>query len=309
MNSEVVVAGIIQILGLVLAPLAVGVVSLVKARLQGRRGAGPLQPYRELRRIWRKSSIMPGEAGTLYRAAPAVITASLVPIFLLVPVAGVGPSWGLGNDALVLVGLLALARLAIALAAWDTGTGFGLMGASRDLMVGVFAEGVLLLVVLLAAIGAGGSTDLIAMSNAVVGSHAWSQPIHWCAAFGFALVALAETGRQPIDNPDTHLELTMIHEGPLLEYGGRDLAFLHWASAARFWLMAALGAALFAPAPEPFPARVAAFVGAILVLSILVAMTETVVAKMRILRIPLLLGAGAAICLIGLASRMMGAGG
>lgn len=309
MSAEVAIAGIIQVLGLLLAPLAIGVVSLVKARLQGRRGAGPLQPYRELRRIWQKSSIMPGDAGALYRAAPAVITASLIPMFLLIPVAGVGPSWGLGNDALVLVGLLALARFVIALAAWEAATGFALMGASRDLMVGVFAEGVLLLVVLLAAIGAGGSTDLIAMSNAVVGTHVWSQPFHWCAAFGFALVALAETGRQPIDNPDTHLELTMIHEGAMLEYGGRDLAFLHWASAARFWLMAALGAALFAPAPESFPARIAAFLGTILVLSMLVAMTETVVAKMRILRIPLLLGAGSAICLIGLASRMMGTGG
>ena len=309
MNAETAIAAIVQLSGLVLAPLVVGLVAQFKSRLQGRRGAGALQPYREIRRIWAKSSILPGEAGAIYRAAPAVVTAALIPIFLLLPIAGVGPSWGFGNDALVVVGLLALTRFAIALAAWDTGTGFALMGASRDLMVSVFAEAVLVLVVLLAAIGADGSTDLVAMSNAAAGADAWAQPIHWCAAFGFVLVALTETGRQPIDNPDTHLELTMIHEGPLLEYGGRDLAFLHWAGAARLWLMGALAAALFAPAVGSFAARLGSFAVVILLGCVLLAVTETAVSKMRILRIPLLLGSGTVICLIGLASHLIGIGG
>lgn len=308
MTLQPAVAGLVQILGLALAPLFLGFVAQIKAVLQGRRGPGSLQPYRELRRLWGKSSIQPGTTGLVYRSAPAVVAASLTTVFLLVPVAGVGASWGFGNDVLVVVGLFALARFAIALAAWDTGTGFALMGASRDLMIGVFAEGLMMLVVLLAAIGADGSTDLIAMTGAARGAGAWEQPIHWCAAFAFVLVALTEAGRQPVDNPDTHLELTMIHEGPLLEYAGRDLAVLQWAGAARLWLMAMLAAALFAPAAGSFAARLGELAAVLLLLGVGLAFTETAVAKMRILRIPLLLGGGAVICLIGLASHLIGGG-
>ena len=124
----------------------------------------------------------------------------------------------------MLVGLLALARFAIAAAAWDTGNGFALMGAARDLMIAVFGEALLVLALLVAALPAH-STDLRGDERArPAGAHIWSEPAHWCGAIAFALVILVETGRQPIDNPDTHLELTMIHEGPLLEYAGRDLA-------------------------------------------------------------------------------------
>ena len=131
------------------------------------------------------------------------------------------------------------------------------MGAGRDLTFAVFAEGALLLVILLAALTAGGSTDLVAMSDAASGGAPWQEPMHWCAAVAFAIVALTETGRQPVDNPDTHLELTMVHEGPLLEYAGRDLACLQWAASARLWLMIAPGAGLFLPAPAPSRARLA----------------------------------------------------
>ena len=152
--------------GLVLAPLLPGLVQHWKARLQGRRGPTPLQPYRELRRLWSKSTVAPEPSGSVYRLAPAVVAAAVLLALLVVPVAGHAPSWGLGHDALVLVGLLALGRFAVTLAAWDSGSGFALMGASRDLTFAVFAEGVLLLVILLAAIGAGGDTDLTAMSTA-----------------------------------------------------------------------------------------------------------------------------------------------
>ena len=227
---------------------------------------------------------------------------------LLVPIAGRSPTWGLGHDALVVVGLLALGRVAITAAAWDTGSGFALMGAGRDLTFAVFAEGVLVLVVLLAAIVAGGSTDLIAMSDAAAGSHVWSEPLHWCAGLAFALVALAETGRQPVDNPDTHLELTMVHEGPLLEYAGRDLACLQWAAAARLWVMTLLAAELFLPKGGSFAVRLAALAGAAVVICAALAVAETSLAKMRILRVPLFLGGGAALCIIGLASWLAGVG-
>jgi formate hydrogenlyase subunit 4 len=197
-----------------------------------------------------------------------------------------------------LVGLLALGRFAIALAAWDTGSGFALMGAARDLTFAVFAEAVLLLVLVLAAREAGGTTDLLALG--AVGDDAWGDPSRWCAALAFALVAIAETGRQPVDNPDTHLELTMVHEGPLLEYAGRDLALLAWAASARLWLMLVLGAALFAPSAGSFVAGLAIAAAAVGGLCAAVAVTETTLAKMRVLRVPLFLGAGAALCIAGL---------
>lgn len=302
MSGTTALSGGFQVLGLLGAPLLSGCVQHLKGRLQGRPGPSPLQPYRELRRLWRKTSVAPALATAVYRLAPAVVASTLVLVALLVPIAGRSPDWGLGHDALVLVGLLALGRFAISAAAWDTGSGFALMGAGRDLTFAVFAEAVLLLALLLAAILAGGSTDLLAMSDAAAGSDVWSQPLHWCAALAFVLVALTETGRQPVDNPDTHLELTMVHEGPLLEYAGRDLACLQWAASARLWVMTLLAAELFLPKPGSFGLRLAALAGAVLAVCVALAVTETSLAKMRILRVPLFLGGGAALCAIGLAS-------
>jgi formate hydrogenlyase subunit 4 len=301
-SGATALSGGFQVLGLLGAPLLSGCVQHLKGRLQGRPGPSPLQPYRELRRLWRKTSVAPALATAVYRLAPAVVASTLVLMALLVPIAGRSPDWGLGHDALVLVGLLALGRFAISAAAWDTGSGFALMGAGRDLTFAVFAEAVLLLALLLAAILAGGSTDLLAMSDAAAGSDVWSQPLHWCAALAFVLVALTETGRQPVDNPDTHLELTMVHEGPLLEYAGRDLACLQWAASARLWVMTLLAAELFLPKPGSFGLRLAALAGAVLAACVALAVTETSLAKMRILRVPLFLGGGAALCAIGLAS-------
>ena len=308
MTTAAAVAGAAQLAGLALAPLAVGTVQHAKGRLQGRPGPSLIQPYRELRRLSRKSAVQPELATAVYRLAPAMVAASVAIAVLLVPIGGVAPDWGLGHDALVLVGLLALGRFAVTIAAWDTASGFALMGAARDLTFAVFAEGVLLLVVLLAALPAGGSTDLLAMSDAAAGADIWSEPLHWCAALAFALVALTEAGRQPVDNPDTHLELTMVHEGPLLEYAGRDLACLQWAAGARLWLMLVLGIELFVPKSGPFAARLAIVAGAALVLCMALALTETTFAKMRILRVPLFLAGGGALCLVGLGSWLAGGG-
>jgi formate hydrogenlyase subunit 4 len=224
---------------------------------------------------------------------------------LIVPFAGRSATSGLGNDALVLVGLLALARFALAAGAWDTGCGFALMGSARDLMIAVFGEALLVLALLVAALPAH-STDLVAMSSAASGLHVWRDPAHWCGAIAFALVVLVETGRQPIDNPDTHLELTMIHEGPLLEYGGRDLAYLQWAAAARHWVMLMIAAQLFLPHWGSFAVNAALSIGAVAVLCGALALTETAQAKMRILRVPALLGLGCVIALAGAGSWIAG---
>ena len=243
----IVVATAIQIIGgIAVAPLLPGVTQTIKARLQGRRGPSPMQPYRELRKLWGKGPCRSAAPTIVYRLAPCVVAAATALALLLVPIAGIAPDWSLGNDALVLVGLLALARFALAASSWDTGSGFALMGSSRDLTVSVFVEALLVLAIVLAALPAG-STDFVSMVAAASGPGAWSEPAHWCAAAAFGLVVLAETGRQPIDNPDTHLELTMIHEGPLLEYAGRDLALLEWSVAARHWIVLVLGAQLFLP--------------------------------------------------------------
>jgi formate hydrogenlyase subunit 4 len=305
MSSATAAAGALQVAGGLLAPLAAGTVQTLKARLQGRPGPTPLQPYRELRRLWGKSGVRPAPSTLVYALAPALVVASVAVALLIVPIAGRAPDWGVGHDALVLVGVLALGRFAIALAAWDTASGFALMGAARDLTFAVFAEAVLLLAILLAALPAG-STDLTAMSAAAAGSGVWDDPAHWCAALAFVLVALAEAGRQPVDNPDTHLELTMVHEGPLLEYAGRELACLQWAAAARLWLLLVLIGELFSPTGGGFWVQAAILAGTIAVLCAGLALTETALAKMRVLRVPLFLGGGAALCLAGLGSWLAG---
>ena len=222
--------------GLLLAPLLPGLVQHWKARLQGRRGPSPLQPYRELRRLWGKSAVDPAGSGVVYRWAPAVVASSVAAAVLLVPVAGRAPGLGVGRDMLVLAGLLALARFAVAAASWDVANGFSLMGASRDLTIAVSTEATLVLALAVGALVAG-TTSLTGMVAGTAGTAVWSNPALALGAVAFALVVVAETGRQPIDNPDTHLELTMIHEGPLLEYAGRDLAYLQWAAAVRHWLV------------------------------------------------------------------------
>jgi formate hydrogenlyase subunit 4 len=300
-------AAIVQIAGVVLAPLLPGSIQTLKARLQGRRGPPALQPYRTLRRLWHKSAVDPEGAGVIYRLAPAVVAACMLAALAIVPVAGHAGPFGLGNDALVLVGLLALARFALAAAAWDTGNGFALMAAARDLMISVFGEALLVLALLLAALPAH-TTNLEAMNVAAAGGRIWSAPAHWCGALAFVLVILIETGRQPIDNPDTHLELTMIHEGPLLEYAGRDLAFLQWAATARHWVMLVLGAELFLPHRGGFAASLGLLVAGVAFLCGSLALIETTQAKMRILRVPALLGVGCAIALAGAGMWIAGVG-
>jgi formate hydrogenlyase subunit 4 len=300
-----VLAAVVQVAGVALAPVLPGTVQALKARFQGRRGASPLQPYRTLRRLWGKGTVDPEGTGAIYRLAPAGVAACLVCAIALVPVGTRAGDWGLGHDAIVLIGLLSLARFAMAAAAWDTGNGFALMGAARDLMLAVFGEGLLVLVLLLAALPAQ-STDLVAMAAAAGGGDEWGEPAHWCGLVAFALVLIAETGHQPVDNPDTHLELTMIHEGPLLEYAGRDLAYLQWAAAARHWIFLVLGTQLFLPHTGSFAAQLAITAAGVLSLCALLAVVETAQAKMRILRVPALLGVGSIVALAGIGSWIGG---
>ncbi len=290
--------------GLVLAPLLPGLVQQWKARLQGRRGPSPLQPYRELRRLWGKSAVDPAGSGVVYRFAPTVVAASLAAAVFLVPVAGRAPGLGVGRDMLVLAALFALARFAVAAAAWDVANGFSLMGASRDLTITVATEATLVLVLAVGALVAG-TTSLSGMIAGTAGGAVWSNPALGLAAVAFALVLVAETGRQPIDNPDTHLELTMIHEGPLLEYAGRDLAYLQWSAAVRHWLVLVLAAQVFLPHARNAWEQLGVLPVALVVLCAGLALTETLSAKMRILLAPRLLALGGIAALLGVASWLV----
>ncbi len=307
MSGATAVAGAVQIVGgIALAPLLPGLVQHWKARLQGRPGPSPVQPYRELRRLWAKTAVSPEGASAVYRLAPSVVAASLFAAVLVVPAAEAAPGWGIGHDALVLVGLLALARFAVVIAAWDTGSGFALMGASRDLTLSVFVEATLVLSLAVAALVAG-TTDLPAVVAATAGTQVWTSPALALGAIAFALVAVAETGRQPVDSPDTHLELTMIHEGPLLEYAGRDLAYLQWAAAVRHWLVLVLAAHVFLPHPQGAWAQLALLPLALVLLCAALALVETLQAKMRILLVPRLLAVGTVAGLLGIASWLVAA--
>jgi formate hydrogenlyase subunit 4 len=305
MSAAAVGIGALQVTGAGLAPLLAGSVHRLKAQLQGRRGPSLVQPYRDLRRLWGKSGVAPTGVSPLYALAPPFVVASTFLALLLVPVAGKAAGWGVGHDALLLLGLLALGRFALALAAWDTGSGFALMGASRDLAIAVFAEAVLLLALLLVMLDAHPGSDLVAMAAAGSRPSAWGDPAHWCAALAFALVALAEAGRLPVDNPDTHLELTMIHEGPLLEYAGRYLAFLQWAAAVRHWLVLVLAAQIFVLHAHSVWVQLAVLPVVLVVLCGALALTETLTAKMRILLAPRLLALGGIAALLGVATWLV----
>jgi len=306
MSAAALTAGAGQVVGgIALAPLLPGLVQHWKARLQGRRGPSPLQPYRDLRRLWGKSGVAIEGTTAIYRLAPPVVAAGLGAAVLLMPLTSRAPSLGLGHDALVLVGVLALARFAVAASSWDVANGFSLMGASRDLTLSVFVEATLVLSLAVAALVAG-TTDLTAVVAATAGTHVWATPALALGALAFMLVVVAETGRQPVDNPDTHLELTMIHEGPLLEYAGRDLAYLQWAAAARHWVVLALAAQVFLPHPHDIWLQLALVPVALVVLCGALALVETLVAKMRVLLVPRLLAIGAAAALLGIAARLVG---
>ena len=302
MSAATVTAGAVQIVGgTVAAPLLPGIIQSIKARLQGRRGAGPLQPYRELRRLWTKSVVDVEGATFVYRLAPAVAAAAIAAAVLLVPAAAAAPSWGIGHDAFALAALLALARFAVVAGAWDVGNGFSLMGASRDLTISVFVESAVVLSLAVAALSAG-TTDLRGVVVGTAGGRAWSTPALALAGLAFALVVVAETGRQPVDNPDTHLELTMIHEGPLLEYAGRDQAYLQWAAAARHWVVLVIAAQVFLPHPASVYWQLFDLPFGLAALCAVLAAAETAVAKMRVLVVPRLLGVGSALALLGVAA-------
>ncbi|HEU4618023.1 MAG TPA: NADH-quinone oxidoreductase subunit H [Gammaproteobacteria bacterium] len=290
---------------LIAAPLVVGLVRKVKARLLRRRGPSPIQPYRDLVRLARKEVVLAENASWLFRAAPYLIFAATWVAAALVPTFARGLMFSWTADLIAITALLGSARFFLALAGLDVGTGFGGIGSSREVLIASLAEPAMLLMVFSLALVAG-STQLSTVAE-VMSSSAGLRVSLGLALIALVMVALAENSRIPIDNPATHLELTMVHEAMVLEYSGRHLAMVELASALKLTLYLSLIACLFAPwglarAGAPAGAYLlgtALFAGKIAIGAVLLAVFETAIAKMRVFRVPEFLGAALMLGLLG----------
>ena len=295
-----------------LAPLWNGVVSALKARLQMRRGAPVLQRYRDLFKLARKETVLSEDASPLARVAPYMVLGAALAICTWTPVLSTQPGLGFAGDLVMTVALLAAMRVLLALLALEAGTTFGGMAASRHIALSALAEPALMLSVFTLAIAAR-STDLSRISAAIVATpDAWISPSHLLALTAMWIVVVSETGRVPVDNPATHLELTMIHEGLVLDVSGRHLAVLEWAAAVRQMVLLTLVANLFLPwgiattlAPAAIAVALAAWCAKLGLFAVVIAVTESSTAKMRLFRVPEFLGMAFLLALLALASNSL----
>ena len=307
MIIETVVA-IVQLLVVGLgAPLLIGVLRALKARLVGRQGPRPWQPYADLRKLLGKEVVISTTTSWVFRATPYVLVATVLVGVLIVPVFVARPPLAFAGNIILLVYLFMLATFFLALAGLDAGSAFGGMGASREVAVAALAEPTIIVAVFALALRA----DTIDLGRVVerFGREPGlaANPAHLLALAAFFIVMLAETGRLPVDNPATHLELTMIHEAMVLEYSGRYLALVEWAGAMKLFLFMTLLANLFVPwglttsvGPGSILLALVALGGKLAVLTGAVAALETSVAKLRLFRVPELLAGSFALAFLSL---------
>ncbi|GAA1809384.1 respiratory chain complex I subunit 1 family protein [Actinomadura chokoriensis] len=290
------------------APLLVGLMRQIRARAEGRAGAGVLQPWRDLRKLLRKEPIAPHGTGPLFRTAPLVLAGTTLVIAAAVPIVTTRSPLDGAADLFAVTALLALGTVALALAGIDTGTAFGGMGASREMVVLALVEPTILLSTFALSVRVG-STNL----GAIVGSTLDDPqqavfPASLLALVALVIVVIAEAGRMPVDNPSTHLELTMIHEAMVLEYAGPDLALVEWASAMRLTVLLALLSNLFVPwgiagdSLAMLPVAVAAIAAKVAVAGGALAAGEVFMAKLRMFRVPELLAGSFVLALFAVAS-------
>ena len=311
-----IAGGIIQLVVVTgCAPLLTGVTRQVRARLEGRAGQGIGQPWRDLRKLLRKEPVTPAGTSELFRIAPLVLLATTAVAAGVAPFVTTASAIGPAADLFAVVALLALGTATLALAAIDTGTAFGGMGASREITIMALAEPTLLVAIFALSVRAG-STNLAAIVTATVHNPAQVvSPAGVLAAAALALVTIAETGRLPVDNPATHLELTMVHEAMILEYAGPDLALIELASSMRLAVFLGLLATLFAPwgiattaAPLALAAGTAVFAAKVGLLGATLAAGEVFTAKLRLFRVPELLAGSFLLALLAVAaSHFLGA--
>jgi formate hydrogenlyase subunit 4 len=307
-----VLEGVQALLALLLAPGLVGLVRWMKARLQNRRGAPIWQPYRELRKLFAKEVVISTNASWLFRATPFVVFASVVAVTFLVPLVAAPLPFDTVGDLLVVVYLLLLGTFFLSLAALDPGSPFGGMGASREMTVAALAEPTVALAIFALALGAGSTNLGQIVARTMTDPAAAVSPGHLLAFGALFIVTLAETGRLPVDNPATHLELTMIHEAMILEYSGRYLALIEWAAAVKLLIFFSLLGNLFVPwgismalTPATLAVAVLTLLVKLVVLAAAVAVLETRVAKLRLFRVPELLSASFVLALLAVTSSFL----
>jgi formate hydrogenlyase subunit 4 len=293
------------------APLLAGWVKWVKCRLQNRKPPSLLQPYRELIKLFSKQPVVAEQASWLFEAAPYVIFASVVLAAAVVPFIAVHLPTAAIADVIALVGFFALGRFFLILAGMDVGTAFGGMGSSREAMVASLGEPAMLMAVFVLSMTAN-TTNLASAIDYLLDSGLALRPSFLFALAGMSLVAVAETGRVPVDNPATHLELTMIHEAMILEYSGRYLALIEWAGQIRLMLYGVLIANMFFPwgiaETLTVPALAAGLGFALLklaVLGVVLATSEMLFAKMRVFRVQDFLGFAYLLSLLGMLSHVI----
>jgi len=290
-----------------IAPLLVGWVDQCRALLQNRRGAGVLQPYRTLRKLFQKDAVVATDASAIFRASPYVQFGAMALAAAIIPVFSTRPLLATSADTIALVGLFAVARVFVALAGMDIGTAFGTLGARREMLVGFLSEPALLMVFFAASLLTQ-STLLPVIVETLAHRALGIYPSLAFAGVAFIMVLLAENARIPIDNPATHLELTMIHEAMVLEYSARHLALIEWASALKLLNFAAIGLALFVPwgLASPADGAIGIVVGSIITFLKLgavgaaLALIETLSAKLRIFRAPEFLATAFLLAVLGL---------
>lgn len=297
MMFEIAAQGLQMLLVLLVAPLMLGITRKVKARLLRRVGPPVYQPYRDLWKLMHKEAVLAHNASWLYRVAPYLLFATTWVAAALIPTYSTGLIFSWSADIIAIVALLATGRFALALAGMDVGTSFGGIGSSREMLIASLAEPAMLLVVFAVALIAG-TTQLSSIADHMIHGSVGLRVSLGLGVFAFIFIAIAENARIPIDNPATHLELTMVHEAMVLEYSGRHLAMIEAAAALKLTLYFTLLVCLFVPfgmatnekTVTAMALGVSIYLAKLVVLAVLLPIGETAVAKMRVFRYPVFLG-------------------
>jgi formate hydrogenlyase subunit 4 len=312
---DLAIQGAQMLVVLLLAPLLTGFVRKVKARLLRRQGPPLIQPYRDLLRLLHKDAVVAENASWLFRAVPYLVFAATWVAAALVPTFATGLLFSWSADLIAIIALLGSARFFLALAGMDVGTSFGGIGSSREAMIASLAEPAMMMTIFVLALIAG-STQLSTIAEFMLSLQAGLRVSLGLALIALIMVAIAENARIPIDNPATHLELTMVHEGMVLEYSGRHLALIEFAASLKLLLYISLIGCVFVPfGLAPVEGSWAAYgIGLISYLAKLAAggfalgLFETSIAKMRVFRVPEFLGAALMLGFLGMLLRFVSAG-
>ena len=293
---------------IILSPLVNGIIKKLKANMQGRVGPGIFQPYYDLIRLFKKDMVISSITSWIFKATPYIVFTSTIAAAMIVPVITTRVPFGMMGDVIALIYIFALGRFFMALAGLDAGTAFGGEGSSREMTVAILVEPMMMLSIFTAAISAG-STNIIKIAE----THSMLYtPSHILALSAFIVAVIAETGRIPVDNPDTHLELTMIHEGMVLEYSGKYLALMEWAHYMKQMLLFTIAAGIFFPLGISNNIEISGLALSsgvyflkILFMAFLMALIESTRAKMRFFQLPSLLGGAFVLALLSLLTFIM----